>query len=87
MVYSLGPVFIAGWTIFISIRVYRMQEDLSRAKQLGSYRLEGLLGKGGMGEVWRASHRLLRRDAAVKLIRPDAVSGMGESEMRYSSAL
>jgi eukaryotic-like serine/threonine-protein kinase len=78
LTYTLGPVFIAGWTIFISLRVYRMQEDLSRAKHLGSYHLEGLLGKGGMGEVWRASHRLLRRDAAVKLIRPNSMFGIGD---------
>jgi len=55
-----------------------MQEDLGRAKDLGSYHLESLLGKGGMGEVWRASHRLLRRDAAVKLIRPNSMFGIGD---------
>jgi serine/threonine protein kinase len=40
------------------------------AFQLGSYRLIERLGAGGMGEVWRAEHRLLGRPAAVKLIRP-----------------
>jgi serine/threonine-protein kinase len=30
-----------------------------------------LLGRGGMGEVWRARHRLLARAAAIKLIRPE----------------
>ena len=41
--------------------------------QLGSYQLIDRLGEGGMGEVWRAEHRLLGRPAAVKLIRPEVV--------------
>ena len=75
--YSLSPLFIAAWAPFLSTRVYRMQQDLGLAAELGSYRLETLLGKGGMGEVWRASHRFLRREAAVKLIRTDILSQSG----------
>ncbi|HTL37694.1 MAG TPA: serine/threonine-protein kinase, partial [Kofleriaceae bacterium] len=30
-------------------------------------------GAGGMGEVWRAEHRLLARHAAIKLVRPEAL--------------
>jgi serine/threonine-protein kinase len=41
---------------------------------MGSYELVSLLGKGGMGEVWRARHRMLARDAAIKLIQPDLLS-------------
>jgi serine/threonine-protein kinase len=40
---------------------------------MGSYRLVARLGAGGMGEVWRAEHRLLARSAAIKLIRPEAL--------------
>jgi serine/threonine-protein kinase len=46
-------------------------QAIQRAKQLGSYRLVELLGKGGMGEVWRAEHHMLARPAAIKLIRPE----------------
>jgi len=81
--YTLGPLLVVGWTPFISTRMYQMQKDLSRTTDLGSYRLESLLGKGGMGEVWRARHRLLRRDAAVKLVRPDLLSSAGGSEIRH----
>ena len=45
------------------------------ARDLGSYRLTTKLGAGGMGEVWRAEHRLLARQAAIKLIRPEADAG------------
>jgi serine/threonine protein kinase len=41
------------------------------ARELGSYRLVGCLGRGGMGEVWKAEHRLLAREAAIKLINPE----------------
>jgi serine/threonine-protein kinase len=68
--YSLVVFFMAAWTPFISTRLHRMQRELSRAQDLGSYHLETMLGRGGMGEVWRASHKLLRRDAAVKLVHP-----------------
>jgi serine/threonine-protein kinase len=49
--------------------VYNLGTEVTRARELGSYRLEERLGSGGMGEVWRASHRLLARPAAIKLIR------------------
>jgi serine/threonine-protein kinase len=81
--YSLGPLFVAAWIPFISTRLQRMQEELSRTQDLGSYRLDQLLGRGGMGEVWRARHRMLRRDAAVKLVIPDLLLKLGSDERRH----
>jgi eukaryotic-like serine/threonine-protein kinase len=80
--YTLAPVFVAGWTPFISTRMRRMQEDLSRTEEFGSYRLERLLGRGGMGEVWLGRHRFLRRDAAVKLVLAGVLEHASHSERR-----
>jgi serine/threonine-protein kinase len=44
---------------------------LRDAVRLGQYVLVERLGAGGMGEVHRAEHRLLRRPCAIKLIRPE----------------
>ena len=49
-----------------------------RARELGSYRLVERIGRGGMGEVWRAEHRLLARPAAIKLIHRDRVAGASD---------
>jgi serine/threonine-protein kinase len=57
--------------------VYALGKEATRAQELGSYRLIERLGKGGMGEVWRANHRLLARPAAIKLLRPSLGEGPG----------
>lgn len=66
--------------------VYTLGTEVRRARELGSYRLEEKLGQGGMGEVWRARHRMLARPAAIKLIRPsltkDARPGVSEDAVR-----
>lgn len=41
----------------------------------GKYRLEALLGEGGMGAVWRATNLLLDLPVAIKLIRADLDRG------------
>ena len=51
----------------------QLGRHVQRARELGSYRLEEMIGRGGMGEVWRASHRMLARPAAIKLINPELV--------------
>lgn len=72
------PIFICvGIAYFTSRTLYGLTRDLSRARRMGSYRLVEKIGAGGMGEVWRAEHRMLVRPAAIKLIRPEMMGGDG----------
>jgi len=66
------PTFICVGLAMVGSRVvYGLGTDVHKARQMGSYRLTELLGTGGMGEVWKAEHRMLARSAAIKLIRSE----------------
>jgi len=67
---SISPTFAVVLATFGARMIYAIGLDVSRARLLGAYRLESRLGAGGMGEVWRASHGMLVRPAAIKLIAP-----------------
>src|SRR6185436_15649350 len=48
--------------------IYGLRQQVKEASEIGQYILEEKIGSGGMGEVWRARHRMLIRPAAVKLV-------------------
>jgi hypothetical protein len=52
---------------------HKMSRRISEARELGAYELLDKLGEGGMGSVWRARHRLLARDAAIKLVKAETM--------------
>ncbi len=60
----------------------RLGRRLRQAQDMGSYHLVELLGRGGMGEVWRGQHRLLKRGAAIKLVRPELLGASSEIDAR-----
>jgi serine/threonine-protein kinase len=95
---SAGALAIAvGIALILAWNLVRMRRQVAaskaeartaeaRARELGSYKLVARLGAGGMGEVWRAEHRLLARQAAIKLIRPEALhdpDSVGEIRERF----
>ncbi|HKK72304.1 MAG TPA: serine/threonine-protein kinase, partial [Candidatus Krumholzibacteria bacterium] len=51
-------------------------------KTLAHYEVTGLLGSGGMGDVWRARDTRLGRDVALKVL-PDAVTHDPERRARF----
>jgi serine/threonine-protein kinase len=70
------PYLLVVLVAYVGARVvYHLGTELKRARELGSYRLVERLGGGGMGEVWRAQHRLLARPAAIKLLSGEALGG------------
>ena len=54
---------LVGVAAIISHVVTRLGGQVGKAREMGSYQLTEPLGKGRMGEVWRARHRVLARDA------------------------
>jgi hypothetical protein len=75
-----------GVAVVISGVVTRLGQQVTKARELGSYRLGQLLGRGGMGEVYLAHHRMLARPAAIKLIRPETLAGEDPGGARLAVA-
>jgi serine/threonine-protein kinase len=75
------PNYIAAGIAMVPFKVmHGLGTRLREAQDLGTYQLVERLGQGGMGEVWRAQHRLLARNAAVKLVRPEVLGAGGPED-------
>lgn len=89
----LLPSFVAaGWAVPASRHLHSLGAQVSKAREMGSYKLVEQIGSGGMGEVWRAEHRMLARPSAIKLIRsgpqqPEHAIRRFEREARAIAAL
>jgi serine/threonine-protein kinase len=81
VILSILMMFSAIMGLAVSHVVYKLGKSVKAAREMGSYTLERNLGGGGMGEVWQASHRMLARPAAVKLIKPEILIGMHSDEV------
>lgn len=86
------PVVSAVIAAFASHVINTARRDAFKARQFGQYRLMEKLGAGGMGEVYKAEHTLLKRPCAIKLIRAASESDASaiarfEKEVRTTARL
>jgi serine/threonine-protein kinase len=70
---------LVGVAVVVSRVVTTLGRQVAKEREMGSYQLGELLGRGGMGEVYKASHRMLARPAAIKLIRPEMLGANNQA--------
>jgi serine/threonine-protein kinase len=89
---AIGVGLLAAVSIYITRTLYTMRRQLHAASRLGNYVIEGELGKGGMGKVYKAQHAMIRRPTAVKVMEgpaarsPEALARF-EREVQLSATL
>jgi serine/threonine protein kinase len=81
----------AGLAFLFALSAAQFRRKAGEARQLGMYTLEQLIGRGGMGKVYRASHAMLRRPTAVKVLDGEhanqAAVDRFEREVQIASSL
>jgi serine/threonine-protein kinase len=60
-----------GLAALASRVIHRLRKEVSDIQSLGQYKLERKLGEGAMGVVYEATHGMLKRPTAIKLLRPE----------------
>jgi tRNA A-37 threonylcarbamoyl transferase component Bud32 len=90
----LHTAFILATSLFLIVGghiIWSLREQLSEARSVGRYKLKRRIGKGATGEVWVAHHAAIKRDIAVKILRPEVMDTIAiarfEREVRATAEL
>jgi len=75
----------------LPILAYNYRVNFPAGTEIGPYRIEGLLGEGGMGTVYRAIDTKLNRHVAIKFLSADLADAAArrrfQREAQMASAL
>jgi serine/threonine-protein kinase len=87
-----GALVIAvGAALWSGLSVLRLRGELGGQRKVGAYRLERVIGEGGLANVYLARHDLLKRPCAIKLLKParasDEMIARFEREVQFASRL
>jgi serine/threonine-protein kinase len=97
--FAIGIVVVGQVVLLLAVGIeavasavnFSLRIEAAEARRLGQYRLEERIGSGSMGEVYRATHAMLRRPTAIKLLRSEQdgeeTIARFEREVRMTSRL
>ncbi|NQZ57322.1 MAG: serine/threonine protein kinase, partial [Lentisphaeraceae bacterium] len=93
-VIALAAIFAVASIIYSFIASSmqgKIRQAVLEANELGQYQLFEILGEGAMGLVYRGEHKLMRRETAVKVLKPTLSDKMNisnfENEVKQTCRL
>ncbi len=84
--FALNSAYVFGTYVFMVVGgnvMWSLRQQVFEARNLGRYRLKHRIATGGMGDVWVAYHAGLKRDVAIKILRPDAQERSADAVARF----
>jgi eukaryotic-like serine/threonine-protein kinase len=84
--FLISVAYVMGTAVFQVVGghvVWSLRRQVFEARSLGRYRLKRRIASGGMGDVWVAYHPGLKRDVAVKILRPDHIERSSSALARF----
>jgi serine/threonine-protein kinase len=85
-------LWLSIWIAAVASRItFQLRRQVYESKRLGPYEIGEKIGEGAMGEVYRATHALLKRPTALKFLRPEITGRQAlqrfEHEVQQTSRL